>query len=104
MRIIPTNTYLFKCKLDGFEVCLNSEFKCNGYIACDDLEDEYHFVVTCVKFYDLRIKYLPKHLYTNPSMYKFLNFVNTENKSQLRKLGLFLHHAFIKYTNDEVLN
>ena len=71
---------------------------------CDDLEDEYHFVVTCVKFYDLRIKYLPKHLYTNPSMYKFLNFVNTENKSQLRKLGLFLHHAFIKYTNDEVLN
>ena len=71
---------------------------------CDDLEDEYHFVVTCVKFQYLRIKYLPKHLYTNPSMYKFLNFVNTENKSQLRKLGLFLHHAFIKYTNDEVLN
>ena len=69
---------------------------------CDNLEDEYYYVVTCVKFFDLRIKYLLKH--TNPSMNKFLNFVNSENKSQLRKLGLFLHHAFIKYTNDEVLN
>ena len=71
---------------------------------CNDIEDEFHFVVICVKFYDLRTKYLPKSLYINPSMYKFLNFLNTKNESQLKKLGLFLHFAFNRYTHTEVLN
>ena len=36
---------------------LHEERKC---ILCDKIEDEFHFVCTCVKFYDLRIKYSQK--------------------------------------------
>ena len=75
--------------------------KCN---LCNDIEDEYHFVVICVKYYDLRIKYLPKTLYTNPSMYKFLNFLNKENNANIKKLGLYLHFAFKQFAQEEIMN
>ena len=31
---------LFKCKINGFDVCMNSEFKCDGAKHCDDSGDE----------------------------------------------------------------
>ena len=74
--------------------------KCN---LCNDIDDEYHFVMCCRKFHDIRMKYLPKYLYTNPSMFKFLNFLNCDNIKLVKKLGLFLHNAFKKYTNEEIL-
>ena len=52
---------------------------------CNDIEDELHFVVICTQFYDLRKKYLPKSLYTNPSMYKFLKFINSNDENQIKK-------------------
>ena len=70
---------------------------------CNDIEDEFHFVVICTQFHDLRKKYLPKSLYTNPSMYKFLKFINSNDENQIKKLGLYLHYAFRRYTFEEVL-
>ena len=70
---------------------------------CEVIEDEYHFVIECVKFHDLRIKYLPKVLYTKPSMFKFINYLNSKDENSLRKIGLYLHYAFRKYSSDEVL-
>ena len=80
----------------------NTAFENRKCLLCDEIEDEYHFVVVCTKFHDLRIKYLPKMLYQRPSMYKFVNFLNSKNVSDLRKIGLFLHHAFNLYNKDEV--
>ena len=70
---------------------------------CNDIEDEYHFVIICTKYFDLRVKYIPKIYYTRPSMYKFLKLVNSDDYTLLKKLGLFLHHAFKRYTVDELL-
>ena len=72
-------------------------------ILCDDIEDEYHFVAICIKYHDLRVKYLPKSLYIKPSMQKFLNILNSKDTKALKKLGLFLHFAFKKYTTEEIL-
>ena len=76
------------------------ERKC---LLCNDIEDEYHFVIICTRYLDLRVKYLPKIYYTRPSMYKFLKLVNSDDHTLLKKLGLFLHHAFKRYTVDELL-
>ena len=75
------------------------ERKC---LLCNDVEDEYHFVILCPKYYELRVEYLPKIYYFKPSMYKFLELVNSNDFKLLKKLGLFLHYAFKKYSVDEV--
>ena len=73
--------------------------KCN---VCEDIDDEYHFVVCCPRFHNLRIKYLPKSLYINPSMYKFTQFLNSQDLYKIKRLGLFLHLAFNKYTAETI--
>ena len=80
----------------------NIAFENRKCLLCNEIEDEYHFVVVCIKFHELRIKYLPKLLYLRPSMFKFVNFLNSKNVSDLKKLGLFLHHAFNLYNKDEI--
>ena len=80
----------------------NIAFENRKCLLCNEIEDEYHFVVVCIKFHELRIKYLPKLLYLRPSMFKFVNFLNSRNVSDLKKLGLFLHHAFNLYNKDEI--
>ena len=78
---------------------LFADRKCN---VCNDVEDEFHFVILCCKYIDLRKRFLPKSLYVNPSMYKFLQFLNSNNMSKLKNLGLFLYHAFKRYSADEI--
>ena len=73
--------------------------KCN---VCEDIDDEYHFVVCCPRFHNLRIKYLPKSLYINPSMYKFTQYLNSQDLNKIKRLGIFLHLAFNKYTAENI--
>ena len=80
----------------------NTNYLDRKCLQCNDIEDEYHFVIICPKFLDLRTKYIPKSYYTKPSMYKFLNLINNNNEKLLKNLGLFLHHAFNRYTVEEV--
>ena len=75
------------------------ERKCN---LCNDLEDEYHFVMCCVKYYDLRKRYLPKDLINNPSMFKFISLLNSQDLVLLKKLGLFIHNALKKHREEDV--
>ena len=60
-----------------------------------DLEDEFHFVLICPIYSEVRQKYIPKYYRVRPSMYKFLQLMSTENVSLLRKLSSFVHNAFI---------
>ena len=67
------------------------ERKCN---ECGVLEDEYHFIIECKLYSDLRIKYIPKYYWKRPSMNKFVELLNSNNVNHLRKLGIFSSHAF----------
>ena len=80
----------------------NTNYLDRKCLQCNDIEDEYHFVIICPKFLDLRTKYIPKSYYTKPSMYTFLNLINNDNEKMFKNLGLFLHHAFNRYTVEEV--
>ena len=60
----------------------------------NDLEDEYHFVICCSLYSNLRIKYLPKYYYGKPSMFKFIELINSSNVKLLYKLSIFCKKAF----------
>ena len=58
-----------------------------------EIEDEFHFILVCKVFQDLRVKFIKTFYRTRPSMLKFVNLLNTRNKSVLINLGKFIFHA-----------
>jgi len=68
--------------------------------VCGVVEDEYHVFIECPRFNNLRNTFLPISLIINPSMKKFVHFLNTAREKQLRMLALFCHKMFIQYDNE----
>lgn len=64
-----------------------------------EIEDEYHFVLICPRYQQLRVKYIKMYYWKKPSMYKFIQLLCVNNVKELCNLGKFLHHAF-KLRND----
>lgn len=58
------------------------------------MEDEYHFVMECQRYTELRKKYLSKYYWQRPSMFKFVDLINSNNKTYIKNLGTFVYHAF----------
>ena len=67
------------------------ERKCS---FCNILEDEYHFVLQCSAYSELRKKYISKYFWNRPNMFKFVELINSSNNSCIRKLCIFIYHAF----------
>ena len=102
-----SNAYLFSMPNDYIRIALSRlrlgshhlnvekgrwhkiEYRDRKCCVCNDIEDEFHFVLICERFHELRKKYLPKDLYINPSMYKFIQFFNSNDQLKLLKLGIF---------------
>ena len=68
-----------------------NERKC---VHCNVLEDEFHFVIECKLFIELRTKYIPKYYWKRPSMYKFIELLNTTKVKLLRNLSVYIYQAF----------
>lgn len=71
------------------------ERKCS---LCKVLEDEYHFVLECSRYLDLRKKYIAEYYWKRPSMYKFMELINSSNKICIRNTGTYIHNAFKRRT------
>jgi hypothetical protein len=63
---------------------------------CNILEDEYHFIIECKLYQELRKKYIKPYYYRYPSMFKAIQLFQSENESELRKLAVFVFKAFEK--------
>ena len=61
---------------------------------CNDLEDEYHFVLICSVYRELRKKYIPKYYYSRPNMLKYIELMSCENPRTVRNLANFTYKAF----------
>ena len=70
-----------------------NERKCLICANSNDIEDEFHFIILCNVYNDLRVKYLPSYLYTNPSVHKFVNFFNTCNKNNILRMSKYIKEA-----------
>ena len=58
------------------------------------LEDEYHFLLACPRFRDLRQKYFKRYYYTWPSIHTFIAFMNSKSPSVIKNISKFLIEAF----------
>lgn len=58
-----------------------------------EIEDEYHFVLICPQYHQLRMQYIRKYYVNHPSMYKFIQLLNSTGKT-LKNLAIFITNAF----------
>ena len=63
-------------------------------IVCNIIEDEYHFMLECPLYSDIRTKFIPRQFHTRPSMFKLSQLINTCNERQIRGVAKFTHFAF----------
>ena len=59
-----------------------------------EVGDEYHYVLICPIFLEARKQFIQKYYYSRPSVFKFLELINSENKIILVKLAKFLKIVF----------
>ena len=64
-----------------------------------DSQDEYHLVLICPVYMELRKQFIKKYYFVRPNTDKFIQLVTTNNNCILRKLAIYLHHAFILRKN-----
>ena len=55
-----------------------------------DIEDEYHFLLCCHSYNDLRNKYIPSTVCTKEG---FINLMSTKDENILFNLSAFIYHA-----------
>ena len=54
------------------------------------VEDEYHFILQCEKYIDVRKKYLKKYYWQRPSCFKLVQLLYVCNIKELNNLGKYL--------------
>ena len=70
-----------------------NERKC---IICDVLEDEYHFILECQIYDELRKKFIKKQYWKHPNMVKLIDLLTNENETNLKRLSIFIYKSFEK--------
>lgn len=61
---------------------------------CNVLEDEFHFMFICPVYTDLRENYICRYNRTRPSMSKLVSLFQSDRKTYIRNLGIFIFRAF----------
>ena len=67
------------------------ERKCR---VCGLLEDEFHFLLECTIYRNLRNMYIKKYYYACPNMFKLMELFSTSNKKYIRNLATYVFKAF----------
>ena len=62
--------------------------------SCQTLEDEFHFVLECSRYNDLRTIYIPNYYRRRPNMFKLVELFKSENKKIQINLSLHAFKAF----------
>ena len=64
------------------------------FCESERLGDEYHFLLECSKFQDLREQYIPKKFWLRPNMLKFIKLIQCQHKALRRRVGRYVCEAF----------
>ena len=67
----------------------------------NDIEDEYHMVLICPRYQNLRRQFIGNYYIRNPSMHKFIKLLDSSG-NVLKGLAIFIKKAF--ETRNEALN
>ena len=63
--------------------------------ACEDIDNELHFVLVCPVYDELRKAYIPEYFYVNPSNFKFVELLNCDNTDIVVKFGMYVNKALL---------
>ena len=67
------------------------------------IEDEYHVILICPKYSDLRIRFILPKYYTQPSLKRFCQLMNNKNADVIGKLAAFVHHVLQRQSAPELV-
>ena len=63
-------------------------------MICNVLEDEFHFVLECSLYKDLRKTYIKRYYWLRPNMPKFIELISSENCRTIKNLSIYIDKAF----------
>ena len=63
---------------------------------CDNIsiEDEFHFLLVCPRYNDLRTEFIPPRYHTVPNIHKFIHLLQSDKDIIIRNTSKFLFYAF----------
>ena len=64
------------------------------WTLCLKLEDEFHFLLECSLYKDLRNKYVKKYSWKNTNMLTFIELTTSENETVIKNLSMFINKSF----------
>ena len=62
-------------------------------------EDEYHFILTCEKYGDLRVRYISRYYRIRPSVNKFVELLQANRPIIINNLCYYIFNAFKRRNN-----
>jgi hypothetical protein len=61
--------------------------------SLNDIEDQFHFILKCPLYKDLRKRYIKQFYCVKPSVFKLIKLLSVNNVSELSNLGNYLKYA-----------
>ena len=99
--------YISKFRLSSHSLTLETgryDRRDRQYRLCDkcnfgDIEDEYHFILKCPYYTDIRRQHINTYFTSRPSAYKLTQLFSSSNKNILCNLGKYLAKATERRNN-----
>ena len=63
-------------------------------IACNKLEDEFHFMLECPLYKDIRKIYIKEYFWKYPNIPKFIQLLTSDNKELNINIAMFVQKSF----------
>ena len=63
------------------------------YCDKNEIEDEFHFVINCKRYKNIRVKYLNPFYYVRPSMFKFISLLKSVDEQIFFNLAKYIKEA-----------
>ena len=70
-----------------------NERKCQ---FCNSLEDEFHFLLECSLYTNLRKRYIKPYYWRNPNIVKFIELMQLESEVLVKDLAVYVQKSFEK--------
>ena len=65
------------------------------FCTTNDIEDEYHFILICPSYYNLRMRHVKRCYYRNPSKLKFIQLLNAAGKT-LKNSAVYIYQRILR--------
>ena len=64
-----------------------------------EIDDEYHFILVCTSYSDIRTKYIKPYYWRHSSVFKLVKLLSSRNAKELNNLGKYLCIATSRHNN-----